>query len=252
MPGRETPKALCCVSGGMDSAVALAEALAKHGDAVILHCSYGQRTGSREERAVRALAEHYGCRVIRYELPVFDCLRGASSLVDETMEVEEGELDRRGVPSTYVPFRNGILLSVAAAAAESLGASCIYLGVVEEDGSGYPDCRRSFVEAMERAVALGTRCGLEGNPIRIETPLVSLDKAGIVRRGRELDVPFELTWSCYRNEGEIACGRCDSCLLRLRGFMRAGYADPLRYEKVPDWYGGRAGDSGDGNDTQAR
>jgi 7-cyano-7-deazaguanine synthase len=219
--------AVVLVSGGMDSCVTLAEAVDRGAEPALMHVQYGQRTMRRERRAFDAVADHYGVpgsRRLVVDISHLSAI-GGSSLTDPSESVADGRLDAAGVPRTYVPFRNGNLIAIAASWAEVLGAGSIWLGVVEEDGSGYPDCRSGFIRAMEQALRLGTA---RGAGLRVETPLVELDKAGIVRRGTELNAPFRLTWSCYREE-ERACGTCDSCLLRLRGFARAGIADPILY-----------------------
>jgi 7-cyano-7-deazaguanine synthase len=162
----------------------------------------------------------------RYEidLPFFSQI-GASALTDPSMDVPTGGIEE-GIPVTYVPFRNGIFLSIASAIAEKHGAEALYIGVVEEDSSGYPDCRESYIAAMERAVDLGTR---DETQVTIRMPLVHLSKSQIVIRAMELGVDLSHTWSCYQNE-EKACGLCDSCRLRLKGFELAGVEDPIAYE----------------------
>jgi len=220
-------QAVVLVSGGMDSCVTLAEAVDRGLVPALMHVQYGQRTMRRERQAFDAVADHFSVpesRRLAVDISHLAAM-GGSSLTDPGEAVADGQLDSAGVPRTYVPFRNGNLIAMAASWAEVLGAGSIWLGVVEEDGSGYPDCRAAFIRAMELALRLGTARGAE---LRVETPLVELDKAGIVRRGRELGAPFHLTWSCYREE-ERACGTCDSCLLRLRGFARAGIVDPIPY-----------------------
>lgn len=224
---RAVPKdlAIVLVSGGMDSAVCLGEA-ALTCDVAVLHVNYGQRTQERELRAFAALADHYG--VSRRLVADISYLKtiGGTSLIDPELPVEQGlPVSGSPVPSTYVPFRNAHLLSVGVSWAEVCGASALYIGAVQEDGSGYPDCRREFYEAFGRAVQAGTK---PPAALRIVTPLIHLDKAAIVRRGLELGVPLHLTWSCYVRQ-DVACGRCESCRLRLRGFTRAGAADPLPY-----------------------
>jgi 7-cyano-7-deazaguanine synthase len=216
-------KAVVILSGGMDSALAAYKAKAAGYDLVAVHFNYGQRTEKRELTAFRAIAERLGARTYEIDLPFFAQI-GASALTDPSIAVPTGGI-KPGVPVTYVPFRNGIFLSVAAAIAEKEGAEAIYIGVVEEDSSGYPDCRESFIEAMERAIDLGTK---DETKIRIETPLVHLKKEDIVAEAHRMGVPLELTWSCYQSEDE-ACGVCDSCRLRLGGFTKAGLADPLPY-----------------------
>lgn len=218
-------KAIVLVSGGLDSAVCLGEAAREH-DLALLHVNYGQRTEDREQRAFDDLAAHYGVT----EKLVVDITHlkqiGGSSLVDESRAVETGLPEPgAGIPSTYVPFRNAHILSVAVSWAEVNGATRIFIGAVEEDGSGYPDCRQEFYDRFTAAVQAGTRLG---ERLTIVTPLIHLDKAAIVRRGRELGVPLSLTWSCY-TEQDVACGECESCRLRLRGFAQAGVTDPIPY-----------------------
>ena len=222
--GKSMKKAVCIISGGMDSAVSAAIAKAQGYEIVAVHFNYGQRTERKERECFRKLAEDL--KVIeRYEidLPFFKTI-GASALTDETLEVPTGGIEE-GVPITYVPFRNGIFLSIAAAVGEKEQAKAIVIGVVEEDSSGYPDCRESYIRAMERAIDLGTR---DETRLKILTPLVHLKKSEIVRKALELGVDLSHTWSCYLEEEE-ACGLCDSCRLRLAGFERAGESDPIRY-----------------------
>lgn len=217
-------KAIVLLSGGMDSTVTAAFA-AKKGECAFLHVNYGQRTEKRELKSFNAIADFYGVK----ERLVVDIshlrLIGGSALTDENIEVPGGELERKEVPATYVPFRNAHLLSIAVSWAEVAGAGEIYIGAVEEDGSGYPDCTLEFFRAFERTAKLGTRPETE---IKIVTPLINMRKSGIVKKGVELGAPFHLTWSCYSDE-EAACGECDSCLLRLRGFREAGIPDPIPY-----------------------
>jgi 7-cyano-7-deazaguanine synthase len=220
-------KAVVLVSGGMDSCVTAAVA-ARDYDLYFLHVNYGQRTEDREFKAFEDLCAHFD---VKGRLVVdISYLReiGGSSLTDSSMEVEQGELDRQGIPKSYVPFRNANILSIASSWAEVLSASAIFIGAVEEDGSGYPDCRRVFYDAFEKAVDAGTK---PETKIKIETPLISLKKWDIVNLGAELKAPLELTWSCYKS-GDEACGECDSCLLRLRGFEKAGIKDPIPYKKI--------------------
>jgi 7-cyano-7-deazaguanine synthase len=218
------PLAVVLVSGGLDSCVCLAEARIDH-DVAVLHVSYGQRTQSRELRAFGAIADHYG--VDRRLVADVAYLKeiGGSSLLDPARPVETGLPDRAGVPSTYVPFRNAHLLCIGVSWAEVLCAEALFIGAVEEDSSGYPDCTEMFYETFAAAVRAGTR---PGTGLKIRTPLIRLCKADIVRRGLALKAPLDLTWSCY-TEVERACGRCESCRLRLRGFAAAGVADPLPY-----------------------
>jgi len=215
------------VSGGLDSAVCLAEA-SRRFEVALLHINYGQRTEVRELRAFRELADHYG--ITRRLVADISYLKeiGGSSLVDESLQVETGLPAGDGrIPSTYVPFRNAHILCVGVSWAEVIGAEALFIGVVEEDSSGYPDCREEFYRLFGAAVDAGTR---PDTNITIHTPLIDLDKAAIVRRGVELEVPLHLTWSCY-TDSEEACGVCESCRLRLRGFAGAGLKDPIPYRR---------------------
>jgi 7-cyano-7-deazaguanine synthase len=218
------PLAVVCVSGGMDSSVTAAIAAADHRLA-FLHANYGQRTEARELSCFRLLADHFHAE---HTLVVdFTTLKdiGGSSLTDEAIAVREGDPEEGVVPTSYVPFRNAHLLAAATSWAEVLGASAIFVGAVWEDSSGYPDCRPEFYRAFQEVVRLGTR---PQTRIEIVTPVIGLTKADIVRRGLALGVPFEKTWSCYQGRDE-ACGACESCRLRLRGFREAGIVDPLPY-----------------------
>ncbi len=223
MSARE--KAIVLVSGGLDSAVCLGEAALGY-DLALLHLNYGQRTEARELRAFDDLAAHYGVGQ-KLVVDITHLKRiGGSSLLDPDLEVESGLPAPGGaIPSTYVPFRNAHILAIAVSWAEVIEADKIFIGAVEEDGSGYPDCREEFYARFNEAVQAGTRLGRR---LSIATPLIHLDKAAIVRRGLELEVPLHLTWSCYTEEDE-ACGRCESCRLRLRGFAAAGCKDPIPY-----------------------
>lgn len=220
-------KAVVLVSGGMDSAVTAAIA-AEAGECAFLHVNYGQRTEGRELAAFTRIAGHFKIR----ERLVVDIshlkLIGGSALTDDNIDVPQGSLGEKEVPITYVPFRNAHLLSIAISWAEVIGADEIYIGAVEEDSSGYPDCTKDFFSAFEKAANLGTR---PETKIRIVTPLINLRKSDIVKKGIELGAPLELTWSCYRDSVE-ACGECDSCLLRLRGFREAGVKDPIPYRRA--------------------
>jgi 7-cyano-7-deazaguanine synthase len=219
--------AVVLVSGGLDSATCLAIAREQGHDCCALSFSYGQRHAAELAAAARVAAalgalEH---RVMRIDLAAF----GGSALTDPAIEVPEGPT--AGVPVTYVPARNTVFLALALAWAEVLGAEDIFIGVNAVDYSGYPDCRPAFIEAFERVANLATRAGVEGGArLRIRAPLVSLSKAGIIRRGAELGVDYALTVSCYQaDEAGQACGRCDACRLRREGFTAAGIADPTRY-----------------------
>ena len=220
-----SPLAVCLVSGGMDSCVTAAIANEENDELAFLHVSYGQRTEARERRAFEELADHFNV-ARRLVAPVEYLARiGGSSLTDPSIPVAPADLGSRAIPTSYVPFRNAHLLAIAVSWAEVSGARRVYIGAVAEDSSGYPDCRPEFYAAFERLIAVGTR---PETRVRIKTPVISLRKSEIVRRGMELGAPLALTWSCYRRE-DAACGLCDSCALRLRAFREAGVADPVAY-----------------------
>ncbi len=224
----EKPFSVVLVSGGMDSLVCAGIAVAASRRCAFLHANYGQRTERRELESFHRIADFYNIKErLLVDLNYLKHI-GGSALTDTSIEVPPGELERKEIPPTYVPFRNAHFLSIATSWAEVLGAGRIYIGAVEEDSSGYPDCRGSFYRAFEGAIKEGTRPTTQ---IEIITPLIHMKKAEIVRKGAELGVPFEISWSCYR-DGGVACGRCDSCLLRLRGFIEAGMEDPIPYETV--------------------
>jgi 7-cyano-7-deazaguanine synthase len=225
--------AVVLVSGGMDSCVTAAIANRSFSLA-LLHVVYGQRTEARELRSFHAIADHY--QATKRLVVSIEHLRviGGSSLTDHRLPVPAADgsrlssTERRSaIPSTYVPFRNAHLLAIATSWSEVIGAGKIFLGAVEEDSSGYPDCREVFYQAFNRVIELGTR---PGTRIEIVTPLIRLKKSEIVKKGVELGVPFHLTWSCYQHS-EKACGRCESCLLRLKGFRDAAMQDPIPYEQ---------------------
>ena len=226
LPDPATTRAIVLLSGGMDSCVCAALAARNH-EAAAVHVSYGQRTEARERKSFEAICDRLGIRdrlVVRNE-----ALRaiGGSALTDASIAVPESHAIGRGVPVTYVPFRNAHFLSVAVSWAEVLGAHKIYIGAVEPDSSGYPDCRPAYYRAFNEVVKAGTR---EGS-IEVVTPLIAMRKAEIVRLGLELGAPFDLTWSCYQRENR-ACGVCDSCALRLRAFQDAGTKDPIPYAEA--------------------
>ena len=217
-------RAVCIISGGMDSTLAAYMMKEQGFDIIGVHFNYGQRTEKKELECFDNICDKLQV-LKRYVLDMeFFKQLGASALTDKSIEVPTGGIEE-GIPVTYVPFRNGIFLSMAAAIAEKHAASAIAIGVVEEDSSGYPDCRESFIEAMQRAINLGTK---DETNITIEMPLVHLKKSQIVKKALEMSVPLELTWSCYQSEDE-ACGVCDSCRLRLNGFKEAGVSDPIPY-----------------------
>jgi len=217
-------KAVVLLSGGLDSCVTAAFA-ARDFEPAFLHLNYGQRTERRELRAFHEIADFYSVsEKLIVDARFFNQI-GGSSLTDTKMEIGGAALDSKEIPSTYVPFRNANILSIAVSWAEVIGAGKIFVGAVEEDSSGYPDCRAGFFEAFNRAVELGTK---PGTHIEIVTPVIGMNKAQIVQKGIALKAPLHLTWSCYQNE-EKACGVCDSCALRLRGFRQAGVEDPIPY-----------------------
>ena len=216
-------KAVVLLSGGMDSCVCAALAVRDY-DVSAVHVSYGQRTEERERKSFATICDRLGIRnrlVVRNQ-----ALRaiGGSALTDDGIVVPKAENIGYGVPVTYVPFRNAHFLSVAVSWAEVLGAEKIYIGAVEPDSSGYPDCRPAYYKAFNEVIRTGTKDG----QIEIVTPLIAMHKAEIVRLGLELGAPFDLTWSCYSRE-DRACGVCDSCVLRLRAFEAAGAPDPIPY-----------------------
>jgi len=222
-PNHSDSRAVVLLSGGMDSCVCAALA-ARDYRAAAVHVSYGQRTELRERRAFEGICDRLGITdrlVVRNE-----ALRaiGGSALTDASIGVPEGHMIGGGVPVTYVPFRNAHFLAVAVSWAEVLGAGKVYIGAVEQDSSGYPDCRPEYYRAFNEVVRAGTKDGL----IQVVTPLIAMRKFEIVRLGLELNAPFDLTWSCYQRE-DRACGVCDSCILRLRAFREAGAEDPILY-----------------------
>ena len=219
--------AVVLVSGGMDSAVTAAIALSENERVSFLHIRYGARAQPREESAFRALCQFWNVTDFQVtDLPSLSSF-GGSALTDSSIPLPEGSLDREGIPVTYVPFRNAHFLATATSLAEIRGANRIYIGAVEEDSSGYPDCRRVFYDAFTEAIRQGTKPDAD---ISIVTPVITFRKSRIVQEGLRLGVPFIHTWSCYQGVTD-ACGHCDSCLLRLRGFSEAGVSDPLEYLK---------------------
>src|SRR4051812_4368181 len=226
----EMAKAVVLMSGGMDSCVTAAIAKRTHQIAA-LHASYGQRTERRELESFHKLADHFSAFTrLTVRLDYFAAI-GGSSLTDRRLAVHDADLANKDIPNTYVPFRNAHFLSIATSWAEVIGASKIFIGAVWEDSSGYPDCRPEYYEAINRLIRLGTRPATE---ITVETPLIYLTKRDIVKKGVELEAPFQLTWSCYR-DSDRACGVCDSCALRLRSFQEAGLDDPIAYATKPEY-----------------
>lgn len=220
-----TKKAICILSGGMDST--LASYIAKNDgyEIIAVHFNYGQRTEKRELQAFRNICEDLKISE-KYEIDIpFFTQIGASALTDDSIDIPIDGVEE-GVPVTYVPFRNGIFLSITAAIAEKENAEAMYIGVVQEDSSGYPDCTDEFIENITKAINEGTK---DSTKIEIKTPLVHLTKSQIVTKALELNVPLKHTWSCYKEEDE-ACGVCDSCRLRLNGFKLANTTDPIPYK----------------------
>jgi len=220
------PLAICLVSGGLDSCVCAAIA-GQTCRLAFLHVNYGQRTEARELRAFRDIADHL--EVTKRLVADISYLKaiGGSALTDHEIAVPRNSVGTRDVPVTYVPFRNSHLLAIAVSWGEVLGARYIFIGATETDNSGYPDCRGSYFSAFNRLIREGTR---PATHLEIVTPLLMSTKGEVVRRGADLGAPLHLTWSCYEKD-RLACGRCDSCLLRLRGFASAGLNDPIPYEE---------------------
>ena len=223
---KQNKKAVCVMSGGMDSTLAAYMMKNEGYEIIAVHFNYDQRTQTKELECFNNICDalHVKNRYI-LDLDFFKQL-GASALTDKSIDVPTTGIED-GVPITYVPFRNGIFLSMSAAVAEKEGASAISIGVVEEDSSGYPDCRESYIKSMQESINLGTK---DETNIEIKMPLVALKKSQIVKKAIDLEVPLHLTWSCYKDEDE-ACGVCDSCRLRLNGFKLAGVTDPINYAK---------------------
>ena len=217
--------AVCLVSGGLDSCVTASIANEENEELAFLHISYGQRTEKREAQAFEQIADYYSVKQ-RLTVSLEHLARiGGSSLTSRDIPVSEANVNATSIPTSYVPFRNAHLLSVATSWAEVIRAQAIYIGAVAEDSSGYPDCRPEFYSAFQETINLGTKPETE---ITIRTPVITMRKCEIVLRGKKLGAPLELTWSCYREE-KLACGRCDSCALRLRAFREANLVDPIPY-----------------------
>lgn len=226
-------KAVVLLSGGLDSTTTLAYALSKGYEVVALTVRYGQRHG-RELNSARAVAKHYGITnhiVLDLDLSYLRTSALTSMDVDVPLRTSAAGIGSE-IPVTYVPARNILMLSLAAGLCETEGGEAIFIGANAVDYSGYPDCRPEFFRAFEEVLKVGTKAGVEDRPIRIETPILGLSKADIVRLAKKLNAPLELTWSCY-NGREAACGHCESCLLRLKGFEEAGEKDPVPYEVSP-------------------
>ncbi len=226
------PSAVVLVSGGMDSCVTAAIARSEDWELCLLHVNYGQRTERRELTAFGDLGDYYDVPHSRRLVASIEHLAviGGSSLTDQRIPVSTANLANTAIPTSYVPFRNAHLLSIAVSWCEVLDATRVFIGAVHEDSSGYPDCRPEYYAAFNEVIRLGTAAAV----IRIVTPIIHLTKAEIILRGVELGAPLQLTWSCYQCQ-DLACGVCDSCALRLRGFQRAGLPDPILYSVRPDY-----------------
>jgi 7-cyano-7-deazaguanine synthase len=220
-------KAIVLLSGGMDSLVCAGEAFADNNQVSFLHLNYGQKTSSRERRSFDDIALFYHVQEKDRKIIDMTFLKqiGGSSLTDDKIEVKTYQGESNLIPDSYVPFRNSIILSLAVSWAEAVGATKLYIGANHEDSPGYPDCRPAYYEAFNKVIKEGTKAG----NIEIITPVINLKKRDIVNRGIKLRVPFNLSWSCYKNSDK-ACGICDSCALRLRGFQEAGVHDPIDYQ----------------------
>jgi 7-cyano-7-deazaguanine synthase len=225
----EDKRAVILVSGGMDSATAVYEAMDRGYEPYLLHTSYGQETEDREYECAKALAEEVGAADFLQVATRHLSAVGTSSLTDDEVAVEEADLDSEEIPSSYVPFRNANLLSMAVSYAEANDCTAVFIGAHSEDFSGYPDCRPAFFEAFQGVIDAGTKPETD---IELIAPFVEWSKTDIAERGLELDVPYDLTWSCYRNETP-ACGTCDACAFRLQAFQNLGVADPIDYVERP-------------------
>lgn len=220
---KKIQKSVVLVSGGMDSCVTATIAEKESNQMAFLHVNYGQRTERRELKAFEDIANFYDVKE-RFVLDYTHLAQiGGSSLTDLSIEVPKANLENSEIPNSYVPFRNANILSAAVSWAEVINADTIYIGAVEEDSSGYPDCRRSFYDAFEKTIDEGTK---PQTKIKIKTPLIEMSKRDIVSYAFINNSPIQFSWSCYRNE-DIPCEECDSCKLRERGFKLAGYIDPI-------------------------
>ena len=228
---KENKIAVVAVSGGLDSCVTAAIANEEY-DLAMAHINYGQRTQERELKAFNNIADHYN--VSKRIIIDFNHLSkiGGSSLTDKSIVVTEANLETEEIPSSYVPFRNANILTACVSWAEVIEADAVFIGAVFEDSSGYPDCRLEFFDAFNKVIELGTK---PETKILINTPIIQMEKSEIVKEGVKLNAPLNLTWSCYQNEDE-ACGVCDSCALRLRGFQQMGMEDPILYKTRPKYF----------------
>ncbi|MFC5366712.1 7-cyano-7-deazaguanine synthase QueC [Salinirubrum litoreum] len=224
-------RAVVLLSGGMDSATTAYEAVAGGYDLYVVHTSYGQQTEGKEYECARRLAEDLGARDFLHVETRHLQQIGASSLTDDSIAVEDADMDAEEIPTSYVPFRNANLLSMAVSYAEANDCGAVFVGAHSEDYAGYPDCRPEFFEAFETMVDLGTKPTTD---ISLEVPFVDSTKTEIAARGVELGVSFDHTWSCYRAEAP-ACGTCDSCAYRLQAFQQVGVEDPIEYVERPTY-----------------
>lgn len=229
-------KAVCLISGGLDSCTTVHIAKKEGYEIYAISFDYGQRH-KKEIESAKNIAFSVKAKshvIFNIDLSKF----GGSSLTDENLKPDKDRsLDQIGknIPSTYVPARNTVFLSIALAYAETINADSIFVGATATDYSGYPDCRDEYIKAFQKMANLATKKGVEGKTIEIRAPLINMTKADIIKKGLDLGAPFEKTWSCYVGD-EKACGRCDSCLLRLKGFKEAGAKDPIDYNQLPNWY----------------
>lgn len=222
-------KAVCLLSGGMDSTTLAYVAKDMGYDILALHLNYGQLTEAKERACARTVADLLGAEeFLEIDVGYFSQF-GKSALTDPGIAVEDYSEGHAGIPKTYVPFRNANLLAMAVSFAESRDADAVFIGVQSSDYSGYPDCREEFIQAFQRAVDLGTAAG---GTIKLMTPFVHMNKTEIVQKGLDLGVPYDQTWSCY-TENEVACGTCDSCHFRLEAFRALGIEDPIPYRVRP-------------------
>lgn len=230
MNNKQKDIAVIAVSGGLDSCVTAA--IAKQDfELAFAHFNYGQRTEKRELRAFKELADFFNVdKKLIIDISHLSEI-GGSSLTDNKIEISPADLSSKEIPTSYVPFRNANILAACVSWAEVLKAKAVFIGAVQEDSSGYPDCRVDFFSAFEKMVLLGTK---PSTSLQIKTPIINLTKKEIIKLGMELNAPLHLTWSCYKNEDK-ACGVCDSCALRLRGFQAAGFEDPINYAQKPDY-----------------
>ncbi|MFC7095680.1 7-cyano-7-deazaguanine synthase QueC [Halobaculum marinum] len=224
-------RAVVLASGGMDSATAAAIAKDRGYELYLLHTSYGQRTENKEYECAKAQADYFDAADFLHLTTDHLSKIGDSSLTDEEIDIEEADLESDEIPTSYVPFRNANLLAMATSYAEANECDAVFIGAHSEDFSGYPDCRPAFFDAFQEVVDVGTKDETE---ISIESPFVEWSKTDIAEAGTELDVPYELTWSCYKDE-EPACGTCDACAFRLQAFQNISIRDPIKYAECPEY-----------------